>query len=351
MKGLNKTRIASICLILALLLIACGGSDSSENAAPPIEEAVVEETSKEEAAEEGSTTEESADADLKIAVLPVLNTMPLFVAQQEGFYEELGVKVELVPVQSARDRQIALQSGEVDGANTDLIGVVLLVNAGSETKVVRHDSFTSDYHYFSVIAGKESGIASSEDLIAALQANEAQIAISNNTIIEYLTTTMLRQAGYEVNPDDYLEIAAIPVRLEQLAQGSVPAATLPEPLTTLATTIQGGTTILSDSDIDFVPTVLAFNQSVLNDKPEAVKAFLQAYEKAVEAINSDPDAYRDAPIQVPDPVRPTYAVPQFLTARVPSEAEAQAVMDWMVERELIDEAIGYEAVVDGSFLP
>jgi len=337
---------AALCAALVfaggLLLTACLPPEGA-----PLVDATETETSESEPADSGTPS----GTPLQIAVLPVLNTMPLFVAQQQGFFAEAGVAVELVPIDSARDRQIALQSEQVDGANTDLMGVILLAASGSDIKAVRHDAFAAGYRYFSIVAGAESGIETPENLLTALEAGEAQIAISNNTIIEYLTTTMLRELGYEPTPDNYLEIAAIPVRLEQLAQGSVPAATLPEPLTTLASTVQGGTVIASDSDIDFVPTVLAFNQSVLDDRPENVAAFLQAYERAVEAINSNPAAYRDVEIRVPDPVRATYEIPQFVTARVPSPEQARAVIDWMVEQELIDEAVTVDQIIDGSFLP
>lgn len=305
------------------------------------------------------TTDPAPDEDsaasetepLRVAVLPVLNTMPLFVAQQEGFFEEAGVDVELVPIDSARDRQIALQTGQVDGANTDLMGVILLAASGNEIKAVRHDAFVPDDHFFSIVTGADSNITTPEALVAALEQDEAQIAISNNTIIEYLTTAMLRSVGYDPADDDYVEIAAIPIRLEQLAQGSVAAATLPEPLTTLATEIQGGTAVVSDSDIAFVPTVLAFNQSVLSERPQDVAAFLTAYERAVDAIESEPDAYRNVEIQVPDPVRSIYEIPQFVPARVPTAEEVQLVIDWMVAEELIDESLPYDAIVDGSFLP
>ena len=300
----------------------------------------------------GSSAQDADNQTLQISVLPVLNTMPLFVAQSEGLYEEAGVTVELIPFNSARDRQIAPQTGNVDGANTDMVGVVLLSIAGSDIKIVRHDAFTEQFRYFSVIANADSGITTADELIAALQDNSAQLATASNTIIEYLTTTMLRAAGYEPQRDDYLEISAIPVRLEQLAAGTVAAATLPEPLTTLASNVQGGAVILSDNDAtDFIPTVIAFRQQTLNEKPEAVRAFLAAYEEAVELINDDPEAYRDTPVQVPDPVRETYTIPQFVTARVPSEEQTQAVVDWMRDQDLIDAQVDYIDIVDASFLP
>ena len=287
---------------------------------------------------------------LAVGVLPVLNTLPIFVAQQAGFYDDRGVTVEIVPVESARDRAIAQQAGEIDIANSDAVGTVLQVNSGHGVKIVRHDTFTADYRFFSIVAGASSGITTIEELTAALAADEAQIAISQNTIIEYLATAMLRNAGYEPETDDYIEVAAIPIRLEQIAQGTVAAGLLPEPLTTLATNMQGGTALADDNGIGFIPVTLTVNQATIDARSGDVCAFLQAYEMAVQAIAADPEAYRENPIRIPDPLRPNYVIPQFEAPRVPTETEMQGVIDWMVESGLIDDGIAYTDLVDDRFI-
>lgn len=290
------------------------------------------------------------DQPLRVGVLPVLNTLPIFVAQEEGFYDDLGVTVEIVPVESARDRAIAQQAGEIDVANSDVVGTVLQVTGGQDVRIVRHDAFTPQYRFFSIVAGAASDLTTVEELTAALAADEAQIAISQNTIIEYLATAMLENAGYTPEEDDYLEVAAIPVRLEQIAQGTVAAALLPEPLTTLATEVQGGAAILDDSAIGFIPVVLTVTGSIIDERSGDVCAFLQAYEMAVQAINADPEAYRDNPIRIPDPVRPSYTIPQFEAPRVPREAEVQGVIDWMVENGLVESGAAYAALVDDRYV-
>jgi len=288
---------------------------------------------------------------LNVAVLPVLNALPTYIAQQEGLYEQYGVNVNLVPVDSGRDRTIAMQAGQIDVGNSDAVAHVLQVASGQALKIVRHDTFTPDYRFFSIVAGAQSGITTAEDLIAALEADTAQIAISQNTLIEYLATAMLRDAGYEPEADDYTEVAAIPLRLELLAQGQVAAALLPEPLTTLATTLQGGTALLNDSSLEFVPVVLTVNQDVIDERPGDVCAYLQAYDDAVALINAEPEAYRQNDVRVPDPVRGTYVVPQFTDFRVPSEAEMAEVLDWMLAAGLLEDAPSYDDLVDGQFVP
>jgi NitT/TauT family transport system substrate-binding protein len=297
------------------------------------------------------TCPEPTGAVLNVGVLPVLNALPTYIAQQEGLFEQYGVNVNLVSVDSGRDRTIAMQAGQIDVGNSDAVAHVLQVAGGQEVKIVRHDTFTPDFRFFSIVAGAQSGIASVEDLIAALEADTAQIAISQNTLIEYLATAMLRDAGYEPEADDYTEVAAIPLRLELLAQGQVAAALLPEPLTTLATTLQGGTALLDDSALEFVPVTLSVNQNVIDERPGDVCAYLQAYDDAVALINADPEAYRQNDVRVPDPVRGTYTIPQFADFRVPSEVEMRQVLDWMLAAGLLEDAPAYEDLVDGQFVP
>ncbi|CAN5905617.1 MetQ/NlpA family ABC transporter substrate-binding protein [soil metagenome] len=288
---------------------------------------------------------------LRVGVLPVLNTLPTFVAQQQGFFDEAGIKVELVPLESARDRAIALQTGQIDVANSDAVATLLQVAAGDSLKIVRYDAFAPGYRFFSIVTGADSGLGTPEELVAALQEDRAQIAISSNTIIEYLATALLESVGYEPQANDYIEVSAIPVRLEQLAQGTVQAALLPEPLTTLATEVQGGTAVLDDSALGFVPVALTVTQATLAERPGDVCAFLQAYDRAVQAINANPETFRQNDLRVPDPVRATYVVPKFELFRVPTPAEIQEVEAWMLKTGLLETEVPYEDVVDGQFVP
>ncbi len=288
---------------------------------------------------------------LRVGVLPVLNTLPVFVAQQEGFFDDAGVTIELVPLESARDRAIALQTGQIDVANSDAVATLLQVAAGDALKIVRHDAFAPQYRFFSVVTGAGSGLDTADKLVAALREDRAQIAISTNTVIEYLATALLESVGYEPQANDYIEVSAIPVRLEQLAQGTVQAALLPEPLTTLATEVQGGTAVLDDSALGFVPVTLSVTQTALDERTGAVCAFLQAYDRAVRTINDDPEAFRQNELRVPDPVRATYVVPKFEPFRVPTPEELQEVEAWMLQTGLLEAEVPFEDVVDGRFVP
>src|SRR5687768_15712912 len=52
---------------------------------------------------------------LKIAVLPIIDTLPMYVAQQAGLFAKYGVDVEFIPVASAPERDQLLAAGGADG--------------------------------------------------------------------------------------------------------------------------------------------------------------------------------------------------------------------------------------------
>ncbi len=287
---------------------------------------------------------------INVGVLPVMNTLPIFVAEQKGFYEAAGITVNVIPIESARDRAIALQTGSIDIANNDVIAAALQVASGSPLKIIRHDAFAPGYRFFAIVTGAQSQLDDAAALTSALESGSAQIAISNNTVIEYLSTQLLRQQGYEPQANTYIEISAIPVRAEQLAQGTVAAAMIPEPLVTLASSIQGGTVVLDDSQLDFVPVALTATGVFTETRAGDLCRYLQAYDQATAAINADPEAYRQNAIRIPEPVQGSYTVPRFVEARVPSPSEIEQVLDWMLERGLLDSAIAYEDLVDSQFL-
>ena len=162
---------------------------------------------------------------LTMAVLPVIDILPFHVADQNGFFEKVGVSVELVPVKSAQERDTLMQTGQVDGMLTDLLSPVLFNQNEAQILVVR----TARKVYpgsplFSILAGPGSEIGSPRDLAGV------KIGISQNTVIEYITDRMLENAGLMPEQIATQEVSAIPVRFELLINSEIPAANLPEPL-------------------------------------------------------------------------------------------------------------------------
>jgi NitT/TauT family transport system substrate-binding protein len=310
-----------VLVLFAVLLSACGG------AAP---------TAKE-------------DPTLKIAVLPILDALPMYVADAQGYFKDAGITVEFLPVASAAERDQVMQSGQVDGMINDLTSTVLYNKDAQKIAVVRFArTASSDKPQFSLLAGKNSGITS-PDLLKGVE-----IGISQNTVIDYLTQRILENAGLAAADIKTINVPAIPDRLQLLNEGQLKAAVLPEPAATLAE--QGGAIrVIDDSSLPSVGTSeISFGMNSLKSKPETVKKFLAAIEKATADVNTQPakwDSLLSDKKLVPAPLIGKYALPKFPTASVPSEAQLKDVMAWMIARGLIKQEVPYDQLVDSSFLP
>ena len=64
--------------------------------------------------------DENAKA-LKIALLPILDAFPFYVAESEGYFADYGVDVKAVPVASGLERDQLMQSGAIDGMLNEMI--------------------------------------------------------------------------------------------------------------------------------------------------------------------------------------------------------------------------------------
>lgn len=294
-------------------------------------------------------TLQSEEPKLKLALIPVLDTIPIYIALQNGYFGDQGVEVELVPVKSPQERDVLLQTGQVDGVLTDLQGVGLLNKDSVRVKAV----YTSrrpfpDAPLFRILASPKSSISAPADL------KGVPIGISNNTIIEYLTDRILTFEGLTAGEIAKIEVGAITVRFEQLMNGNIQAAVLPDPLAQGA--IAAGARLVVDDTryANLSQSVLVFQTSTLQSRPETVRKFLSAWEQAVKEVNANPEKYRAVLMEqgrVPESIQNSYQMPPFPERGVPSEGEVADVTAWLKAKGLVNRDIPYTDVVDASFLP
>ncbi len=279
---------------------------------------------------------------VRVGILPVVDTLPLIVAEEEGLFKEEGLDLELVSFQSAMERDVALQAGRLEGCFGDLLNTLLLAGAGADLRIVTTAFHTNeDHRMFGVVGAPESAIANPEDL------RGKKVAVSRATVIEYLLDRLLKSAGLA---EDYVvkeEIKKIPVRLQVLLANRVPAALLPEPLLTLAEQ-HGGNVVLDDRRLDTTLTVVALRNEFLGGEQGRGRAFVRAYARAVSRINRNPESYRALLVErtrFPEQVGEVYRVPLFPEVNVPPERDVRRVGAWMVSRGLSGRVPPYREVV------
>ena len=57
---------------------------------------------------------------LHLALLPIPDVLPVYVAQARGYFEEAAISVQPLPVGSAMERDQLMQAGKVDGMINDI---------------------------------------------------------------------------------------------------------------------------------------------------------------------------------------------------------------------------------------
>jgi NitT/TauT family transport system substrate-binding protein len=283
-----------------------------------------------------------AQKTIVIGVMPDVESIPFIIADKNGYFAKEGVPVTIEHFNSAKDRDSALQSGQLDGVITDDLAVVFANEGGINLKICAKNDGNIE-----LMAGKTSGIKSTADL------KGKSIGLSTNTIMEYTVDKMLAAGG--LKPEDVQKIAIpqLPTRLEMLEGAKVDAAILPEPLAGLA--IENGAKVLASTDaMGNKAGAIAFTAKILTENPAEIKAVFRAYNDAVEYLGQEPpDSYIDYIIQVqsfPAEIKDSIKLPSYTKAALPSEAVFNDVVQWLKGKNLIKGTYAYQDLVDDQVL-
>jgi NitT/TauT family transport system substrate-binding protein len=279
---------------------------------------------------------------ISIGVLPDVDSIPLIIADKNGYFKEEGVEVDIQHFKSAPDRDSALQSGNIDGAVSDILAAAFANDGGFKVKITSLTNGT-----YKLLVNKDKGIKD----IQALKGKS--IAISTNTIIEYATDKMLEEGG--LKPEDVHKVAIpqIPTRLEMLQNGKIDAATLPDPLASVA--VKDGAALLNSTDkMGINPGVLLFTQDAIDKKSASIKAMYGAYDKAVEYLKKEPvSSYADVLINdvgFPEGIEDSISLPAYTQVTLPSQKDFDDVIKWLTDKKLIKNSYEFEQLVDGRFV-
>lgn len=290
----------------------------------------------------GSTKEESKEekTKLSVGVMGSIDAVPLVIAEQNGYFAEEGIDLDLQIFAAAKDRDAALQAGELDGVLCDEVAISIYQNSDINMKITGTTNGS-----WTLVAGKDSGITSLSDL------KGKKIGISENTMIEYLADDIAESNGLEVSDIEKVAIAAMPARLEALKNNQIDAAILPAPFNDTAVA-DGGVEVTKIYNKDIMISVTAFLQEAIDKDANAIKGFYNAYNKAIEFINSnDISEYEDIIISTvgySEDMRGNIVLPEFKTNYLPAEENVQNVLDWAKNKGLLTKDIKAQDVISDA---
>jgi len=299
----------------------------------------------------GSSVKETAPKaqPLNIGVLFIEDNLPLFLAEAENRFKKEGLDVKLIPFPSAAERDTALQAGQIDGEVSDLIGACLLKKGGTEVRVSSITlGVTPQEGRFVLLGSPDSDFKTAQDL------KNVKIAISENTIIEYVTDTLLTREGLKKDEIQKLGVPKMPIRLQMLINNQVKAALLPDPLAALAQK-QGAKVIIDDtkSAVNVSQSFLLFRKDSIDTKNREIKKLIKIYGQAGNDLTKFPDKYKDLVFEkakIPAPIKDTYKTPTFSAPQAPTRENVLKVVTWMVEKKLLEKPYTYEEIVDLSLI-
>lgn len=241
------------------------------------------------AADASPAPAEEAAGDLplvRVGHVPVTIYAPLFIAAEKGYFEEEGMRVELLPVEGGTDNVVQVAAGNFDVAGGGIgAGMLNAIARDIEFEIVA-PLHTERPPLTSPLVVSKARYDSGELTKVADLAGKKVSTNSKGAATEYWLWRALQQGGLDF-PD--VEVLGVGFRevAAALESGSLDAGILGEPLATLAED-QGLIARLSDDFIDnFTSTVIYFNKEWATANPELAQGFVMAFIRGARDLNGD----------------------------------------------------------------
>jgi NitT/TauT family transport system substrate-binding protein len=285
-------------VMLMLLLVACSAT-ATPTTAPPATAATPTAVTKTSpptqaspSAPQAAPTRAAYPAPKTLTVVKsgfVAGTIiaaPVYIAAEKGYFKELGLDVQLEPLQGGSDAVVQLASGNFDvAAGGAGAGFWNAVDRGVKFIVVSPLHMETSRQATPLVTSKanhDSGkIKSVKDLKGKRVAVNAKPSAT-----EYWLEKALNTEGLTIKDVDEQVVAFTDV-VAALTNGAIDAAMLGEPLVTLAED-KGQVVRIADGFIpDFQVTSVYYNADFAKNKPDAAKAFIIAFLKGCRDLQGN----------------------------------------------------------------
>ena len=226
-----------------------------------------------------------AGEKIKIGWVYAMANAPVLVAKEKGYFKDQGLDVEIKEFKSGPLVHQALSAGELDMAYIGSPPVYHWFSRGLDSRILAK----VNYGQAAVISRKDSGIDKLTDLKSKKMAG-----VRKGSGMDVLLRGYVLGEAANLKPDDDLEIISMPTGNMDSAvdQKVVNAAFIWEPFTSQSL-IRGNTKVIFDMN-KAVPKypwyiVMAMPETLKNKRTAVVKV-LRAHKKAVDYLNSKPNA-------------------------------------------------------------
>lgn len=211
---------------------------------------------------------------LKVAVMPTLDCLPLFVAKDRGMFDTLGVDVRLRNYNAQMDCDTAVANGRVQGSVTDLVRAERLIANGTPLRFI-----SSTKAYWLMIGNSKQRVNKIADL------GDKMVAITRYSATNMLADRFINQTKTQ-GTVFRIQINDVLIRLKMLVNNEIDAVLLTEPQASEA--VRMGNKVLADSRKDDLQLgVIAFRKKdIAGDyRSRQLQLFIRGYNMACDSIN------------------------------------------------------------------
>ena len=213
-------------------------------------------------------------AALKLAVMPTLDCLPLYIAKEHGFFEKQGVDVRLKRYTAQMDCDTAVERGRVEGLVSDLVRTERMQQRGTSLRYV-----AATDAYWQLITNRQARIRELKQL------DDKMVAMTRYSATDLLTSLAVDSAKLQTERVFRVQVNDVNIRLRMLMGNEIDAMLLTEPQAVQAR-LQKHRVLMDTRKLDIRLGVLAFSENALKNKKreKQLEAFMKAYRQACDSL-------------------------------------------------------------------
>ena len=284
----RSTRTLAVLAVSALVLAACGGGSETETTA-------------------------SGETKLTVGVIPIVDTAPIWLGKEKGFFKDEGIDLELTKTTGGAAAVPGVIDGEFDFAFGNIVSLMVAQDQGLPLEFVTNGTTTAGE------AGKDfSGVVVNADSDIKSPADLAGETVSVNNLKNIGDTTIRHVVEADGGDPSKIKFAEVPFpdAPAALENGDVDAAWILEPF--LSTAIANGARVVSWNYVETSPELdiagYFTKTDTVKNKADLVKKFQTAMNKSLEYAQEHPDEVRDIVgtyTEIDEKTRAAMVLPKF----------------------------------------
>ena len=216
-------------------------------------------------------------AALKIAVMPTLDCLPLYVAREYKWFCDGKTDIRLKYFTSQIDCDTAILNGRVEGAVSDLVRVARMNKSGAKVKPQ-----IATAAYWQLLTNRNSRIRQLNQL------DDKMVAMTRYSVTDMLADHVVDSAKLKGERVFKVQINDVNVRLQMMLNNEMDAMFVTEPQATLAR-LAKHKVLLDTRKMNWHMGVIAFREKPMKDvdRKRQYDVFVKAYNQACDSINKN----------------------------------------------------------------